>query len=357
LFKRLLIDYLKTGCSDDKYDENNRKIFILNLFALVGMSITGVMSLIAFYNANYTLAIVLLVASFIYFLARFIQLKIKNHVVSSSVVLYSLYILMFYLIYSGGANNTGPLWIFMVAPVSLFLHGLKVGLIELGVFVLIISILLFTPDNALLATTYTEDFKTRLVYSFLTTTFLSAFYEYSRHKSYVDLTNLSIKYKALSKFDPLTHLPNRREALNKIEFEQNRLNRNQSSLCVILCDIDFFKKINDRYGHDAGDFVLVELSKLFLTIIRKQDLVARWGGEEFLFLLPDTDKAGAQIFTKKLHEVLSSHYFEFQNKSLQITVSMGVSEVTSQQDIEQNITLADENLYKAKHSGRNQTVI
>jgi len=354
--KSLIIDYFHAGCEDDKYEEENRKIFILNFFSFGAMALTGVMAFVSIYNNNLPLAIALIIVSFVNFIARFIQQHFNKHIVSSSLVIYSLFILLFYLIYYGGLSNTGPLWIFLMPPVSLFLHGFKLGLLELVVFVVIISIMLFYPNNALLAAEYHEHFKSRLIFSFMATILLSGFYEYSRQKSYIDLKNLSIKYQALSKLDHLTQLSNRRDALNKIEYEQNKLKRSQKLLCVILCDIDFFKKVNDDYGHDAGDYILVELAKVFKAIVRKQDLVARWGGEEFLFLLPDTDLEGAQIITQKIHDTLAELHFQKKDLSLQLTVSMGIAEVDVDQDIQQHISRADENLYKAKVSGRNQTV-
>ncbi len=356
MLKSLIINYFHAGCESNKYEDENRKIFVINLFSFFGMTITGVMALIAFSNSNTSLAIVLTIASFVQYLARYIQLRFNRHTISSSAVLYSLFLLMFYLVFYGGVNNTGPLWIFLVAPISFFLRGFKIGSAELSFFIAIICIMLFVPDNAFLATEYSDSFKTRLIYSFLATSALSAFYEYSRQKSYIDLKELSIKYQELSKLDHLTQLSNRRDALNKIEYEQNKLKRSHKLLCVILCDIDFFKKINDDHGHDAGDYILVELAKVFKDIVRKQDLVARWGGEEFLFLLPDTDIKGAQIITQKIHDTLAELHFEKGNISLQLTVSMGIAEVDVDQDIQQHISRADENLYKAKVSGRNQTV-
>jgi predicted signal transduction protein with EAL and GGDEF domain len=254
------------------------------LFSLVGMSITAIMGIIALFNRDFILATALFIASFIYFLGYYAFKKFKNIELSSSIVLYSLYLLMFYLIYTGGVENTGPLWIFMVAPVSVFVHGLKRGLIDLAFFVVVISTIMFIPTDTIAHATYSTEFKLRLLYSFLTVTFLSALYEYSREKSYKHTLELSKKYQQLAHFDPLTQLSNRRDALHILHREQARVIRNKAPSSVILCDVDHFKKINDQYGHNAGDAVLVELAKIFTSSIRKQDCIARWGGKSsYLF--------------------------------------------------------------------------
>lgn len=89
-----------------------------------------------------------------------------------------------------------------------------------------------------------------------------------------------------------------------IEQEQRRMSRNKQPMCIILCDVDHFKKINDQYGHNTGDAVLVSLAETFTQLIRKQDTIARWGGEEFLFVLPETSAENAYILAQKIHQVL-----------------------------------------------------
>ncbi len=340
----------------DRYDfESNRKIFTVNLFGLVGLSITAIMSVSAFLNQQWLLAVVLLLASSVYLLAHLYQKFTGNFRLASNVILYSLFALMIYLVYSGGKDNTGPLWIFMVSPVALFFGGLKKGLFSISLFVVIISVIMFFPNEQLLATSYSIEFKTRLLYSFLTITFLSAFYEHSRQQSFDFMQEMSNKYEQMAKLDPLTQLSNRRDAMDKLHYELRRVERNSTPLAIILCDVDHFKLVNDNYGHDAGDKTLVLLSKLFQETLRKQDIVARWGGEEFLFVLPQTTSLQAQIVANKIRDKIKSTAIEHEGAIFEITVSMGISEIThNKSDIENAIAKADENLYKAKSNGRDQ---
>ena len=94
---------------------------------------------------------------------------------------------------------------------------------------------------------------------------------------------------------------------------------------MMLCDIDHFKEFNDTLGQDCGDFILLSIAKLFRTSIRKQDHLARWGGAEFLFLLPETKEQGGKVLAEKLGQQISLHPFVFQGHELHITLSFGVS--------------------------------
>lgn len=355
MIKKLLFEYLYTGTREEFDTESNRQIFTVNLFGLVGLLITAAMAVNALGEQRYLLSTVLFCASLIYYFGHYYQKRTGKFQVASNIILYSLLILMIYLVYSGGKDNTGPLWIFMVAPVALFFGGLKRGLLNISLFVAVISVLMFYPNDALLATSYGFEFKTRLLLSFLTITFLSSFYEYSRQQSFTHMSEMSKKYEQLARLDPLTQLSNRRDALEKLDYEVNRIERNNCPIALILCDIDFFKQVNDKFGHDAGDQTLKLLAQLFQDTLRKQDTVARWGGEEFLFILPQTSSEQAQIVAEKVRDKVKSIPIEHDGNIFDISVSMGISELTRiHSDVEKAISKADEFLYMAKENGRDQ---
>jgi diguanylate cyclase (GGDEF)-like protein len=156
--------------------------------------------------------------------------------------------------------------------------------------------------------------------------------------------------------DPLTGLFNRRAFLEKVENEAVRFKRNQKAFSMIFGDIDFFKKINDTYGHSAGDGVLVNVSRLLNTEKREIDQVARWGGEEFLILLPETDLKGAVLHGNKIRESIAAKPIIHEGQEIHVTMSFGVSEYNGETHIEKTIDLADQRLYLAKNSGRNKVV-
>ena len=159
-----------------------------------------------------------------------------------------------------------------------------------------------------------------------------------------------------SETDPLTGLFNRRTFLKRIEEEAMRFRRYQKPFSILFGDIDFFKKINDTYGHAAGDAVLINISNILKTAKREIDQVARWGGEEFLILLPETDVAGAVQHGNKIREMISAKPFIYEGQEINITMSFGVSIYNGDTSIEKTIDLADQRLYRAKESGRNKVV-
>jgi len=345
---------LKTNKIAKKLDDELYQPHVVAVFSLVGMSILAAMGIIALFNQTYILSITLFGSSLLFFIGYYVYKKFNNSIFSSAIVLYSLYSLMFYLVYTGGVAQTGPLWIFIIPPISLFIQGLKYGLVNLAMFVIIISIIMFMPAGVVTHAPYSIEFKLRLLYSFLTVTALSALYEYSRERSYKGALKLSKKYQQLANFDPLTQLSNRRGALAILQHEQARILRKEEPLSIILCDIDHFKKVNDLYGHNAGDAILIALAKIFMSNMREQDSIARWGGEEFLFILPQTTAASAYIVAEKVRVQIQNHVTYYQDKEIKVTSSMGIEQFDGIKSIDEVINSADKYLYKAKDTGRNR---
>ena len=115
-----------------------------------------------------------------------------------------------------------------------------------------------------------------------------------------ELRELKEKFEWIAQTDPLTELPNRRGMSEKLEFEKLRYKRSEKPFGIILADMDSLKQINDNLGHDAGDKILIQIAKIFRFCCRRTDLVARWGGDEFMVLLPDTDLEGTQTIAEKI---------------------------------------------------------
>ena len=161
------------------------------------------------------------------------------------------------------------------------------------------------------------------------------------------------RMELLSRTDPLTELSNRRDILEKIQQEISRFNRAGHSFCVLLIDIDDFKNINDSYGHELGDYILVASAKTMLGLVRRQDVVARWGGEEFLILLPETKQTdGAQV-AEKLRASIADFPFKHRDVSARISVTIGVSSYQEVDDLDSCIRRADDALYSGKGQGKN----
>lgn len=157
--------------------------------------------------------------------------------------------------------------------------------------------------------------------------------------------------KNLSQTDSLSSLYNRRFMLNKLEEEISKYKRYKVPFSILLIDIDFFKKINDSYGHDKGDFVIKQISNLMQNNIRNTDICARWGGEEFLILTPNSDLKAALTLANNLKELIEKTNFDIKDC---VTVSIGISTFNENLNQENLLKLADDALYKAKEKGRNK---
>lgn len=158
----------------------------------------------------------------------------------------------------------------------------------------------------------------------------------------------------LANTDSLTHIFNRRKISSLIENEHARYLRNKMEYSVIIIDLDNFKSINDRFGHGAGDNALFDFATLVKNNIRKSDQLARWGGEEFLILLPDTNTQSATTLAEHIRKLTETHSFNIINK---LTISIGVASIKEDETIDQLLKRADDALYDAKNNGRNRIVI
>ncbi len=155
--------------------------------------------------------------------------------------------------------------------------------------------------------------------------------------------------------DPLTGLWNRKmsdDMLDRVTDESIRYEKNYS---MILLDIDFFKKINDKYGHHVGDKILVEFAKIVQENTRESDMLFRWGGEEFLIILPNTDIEGAATAADKILEKVRNHKYPDLKKGM--TVSAGVAENTDKSDKDSFFKRVDKALYQAKDEGRDRFIL
>ena len=153
--------------------------------------------------------------------------------------------------------------------------------------------------------------------------------------------------------DPLTSLLNRRGLDYELRVVLAAAKRNQSCISVIVIDIDFFKNINDTYGHDGGDAVLQKIAKILLDSLRESDVCCRLGGEEFVLVLPDTHIKPAADIAERIRETIENASINWNEKVISLTSSFGVSSDCENIDIDRSIKDADKALYLAKAEGRN----
>lgn len=153
--------------------------------------------------------------------------------------------------------------------------------------------------------------------------------------------------------DYLTGLLNRRAMMRILEHEGKRTYQEDESFCLIFIDVDHFKQINDEHGHDIGDQVLIMVTSKLTQMMRSNDVLARWGGEEFLLLVPNTELQAASDIAESLRYALATHVFSYEGIELRVTASFGVSQHSDKSSLDDSIRMADAAMYDAKNQGRN----
>ncbi len=171
-----------------------------------------------------------------------------------------------------------------------------------------------------------------------------------------DVKKVQAKMAEMSTIDELTKLYNRRYFMEALGAEFERASRYGAEMALIMLDLDYFKKINDTYGHPAGDVVLSDIGKLLKKHVRRNDLACRYGGEEFVVILPNANKDGIYSAYERFREMVSKQPFEHGYKQFHMTVSIGIAFSNDSESADGLLIHADEALYQAKESGRNRIV-
>jgi diguanylate cyclase (GGDEF)-like protein len=169
-----------------------------------------------------------------------------------------------------------------------------------------------------------------------------------------DLRTANQKLVEVARLDPLTGVLNRRGFTEKVEDEIQRSLRTGREFSIALADLDNFKKFNDQNGHACGDYVLQKTAQLLAQSVRELDEIARWGGEEFVLILRETSADGASSAAETLRITVANHRFEYEGKSLAVTMTLGVATYRKGETLDACIARADAALYRGKEGGRNQ---
>jgi len=274
-----------------------------------------------------------------------ILLKItKNVKIAENFILLGMLILICGILVHGGYQRTGIYWIYTYPLLTFFLKGNRIGILWNVIFLFLVLVLMFLDYKNAVPIAFSADEIRQAILAYVIVMVLAYIFEEALLKSYSEVSRLAVT-------DQLTGLYNRYYIFNKLNDEIKRAKRFQRSFCVILMDIDNFKNINDKFGHDVGDFVLFEVAEVLREITRSIDTVGRLGGEEFIVICPNTDIVGGKITAEKIRSSIEKLHIPHVGK---ITVSVGVAEFTGDETAHELIKSADLALYKAKRSGKNK---
>ncbi|BBM01527.1 diguanylate cyclase [Microbulbifer sp. GL-2] len=333
-----------------------RRIMASSYMLIFAMAVTGAMAVIALTAADILQAITLSAAAVV-ILGAYVAINVMGPSEKTPLLVgILLLVLYFYLLLSGGVNNTGLMWAVMLVPGFINLYGYKTGTVALIAIGTVTATALFYPNFPGLTAEYDTAYRARFIAVFGALTALTALLDSSRHHTQQLLQRLTGELEKNASTDTLTGLANRREAYRAIHDMERRNKELRDRYVILIGDLDNFKTINDTHGHAFGDRILQDVAKILRSNTRTEDIVARWGGEEFLLLLPNTDVRGGSVLAEKLRrkvEALSRRYVQ----SVKVSISFGLVEGSSNGNPHnQLLAEADKRMYRAKNSGRNQVV-
>ena len=309
---------------------------MLGLSAIASVGI-GLFAIVRFYNNDFEMAlfdtlIAFFTIGFFFFVFFTRKIKAANFILSIFLLTAVLF-----AIHLKGEFQVHWVYLVIIAVYYLLLPSIAAKLIAITLGVM--SMILY--PNTLFV-----DYLTVLV-----TTFLMSVFCYVIFKSYLDNQQ---QLKRLATIDPLTLVGNRRALDHKLSVIIQSQKRQKNVICLLLIDLDYFKHVNDDYGHGVGDEILISLSSLLKNNIRVLDEIYRYGGEEFIVIPQSFDISSAAVLAQKLRKLVEEHNF---SQHIKLTISIGVAQLQDNETAEKWISRADSMLYKAKESGRNKVCI
>ncbi|MEG0292127.1 MAG: GGDEF domain-containing protein [Anaerovoracaceae bacterium] len=265
------------------------------------------------------------------------------------VFIFSLFLVI------GGPGGIAPFWMMLLPVMGFLCFGITKGALFCGLQLIIATCLVWTKSGStMLSYEYSNSFILRFPVMFSAFCMLGILLEVIRSTIEKELIKTQQMYRNKSRIDPLTGLFNRLvfdEKIERVVFQKE--NR---PIGILMLDIDDFKKVNDTYGHHAGDIVLTEIAEILGTCIENPELVSRWGGEEFTVLFEKITRDEIEAEAEGIRNKIESHKFSIaRDQSLAITVSIGIAWIEGIRDItvETLFAIADKGLYDAKNSGKN----
>lgn len=325
--------------------ENERKRLLIYSFSILGNILTATFGVVSYVNGRYFLGAMLFLSILGVSVLSYITTRLKSAQPVCLVLAGMQFFLASYLTLAGGAEGTGPYWSYGITMLMVLLVGPKIGIIYMATYLLVIGIGLFGDHPSVYP--YSEIEASRIFAASISLYVLVLASEWIRMMSYGAITLTSEGHRQLANTDPLTQLLNRYGLQSELRVKP----ANAQGIVAIL-DVDHFKSINDNFGHDAGDLVLVKLANILGQHTKGRDLVARWGGEEFLLVLFDTPIDLAANLVQKIQSNFKKENFDFGGSKTIVTFSAGLAKMADIADFEAAIKAADTRLYQAKNAGR-----
>ncbi|HEY9100365.1 MAG TPA: GGDEF domain-containing protein [Thiobacillus sp.] len=332
--------------------EYNRRVFLIAFYAWAGLVFLLPLGLYSLIEGRMLLGAVLL-ANTTVTMSLMVYSRVTRRVAGASYFFsFQAGVLAVFLAVHGGIEGSGVYFSFPLALVMVMLGftHLRVGVVISLILVSVVALGLYGDFPGSYA--YASTHRSRIVMALSAACMMSLIAEWMRNKSYEAIFQAAERLNVDASHDSLTGLLNRRGFEEQIE----RMNEDDFPAVLGVIDIDHFKKINDEYGHDAGDKALRFLGDYLRRSVKGRDLMCRWGGEEFLVLFPHLSFQSGVIVLDQIRDEIYSRDVVHGGRAFRITFSAGVVELDSKREFQDGLKLADRRLYHAKKSGRNRVV-
>lgn len=330
--------------------ELQRKLLLMRFFAVAGNLVMIPLMVMSFYLRRWEAAIILAVVIASLTTAIVVAHRQQKTGPASLFVATGLWLFSSYLTITGGVNGTGVYFSFSLVVLMIMMAGLRVGLtLGLGYCTVVFLSFGLAPSFAY---DYPGGTEVRIGASTVFIVLLTLVAEWIHLQSYSAIKFTAETHRRNSLTDPLTTLVNRAG----LERTLRHWSHPRQPAVVALIDIDHFKSINDRFGHDVGDKVLSAFAKVLRNNLKQDDVVCRWGGEEFIILFTDVSERKAAFVVESLRELVDARTFSFGEQEIRLQFSAGVAAFEGEQGFHEGLQRADQRVYQAKRAGRNQVI-
>ena len=330
--------------------ELQRKLLLMRFFAVAGNLVMAPLLVVSIIHQRWEAAVVLAVVIVTITTAILLAHRHQRTGPASLFVATGLWLFSCYLTVTGGVNGTGVYFSFSLVVLMIMMAGMRTGL-TLGLGYCAVVFLSFGLDLSF-TYDYPQGTRIRIGASTAFIVLLTLVAEWIHLQSYSAIKFTAETHRRNSQTDSLTTLVNRAGLERTLKQWSNPRQR----AVVALIDIDHFKAINDRYGHDIGDKVLSAFAKVLRNNLKQDDVVCRWGGEEFIILFTDVSELKAARVVNSLRELVDARTFNFGEQEILLQFSAGVAAFEGEQGFHDGLKKADQRVYRAKRAGRNQVV-
>ena len=338
--------------TDKALQINYRSYLVINSIGYLGITVHLALIPLFFFQGLEFLAFFNLFSSFMWITGWQVN-RLGNHdlaitLMMSEVILHTLFVVPIV-----GWHAGFQYYLFGAIPFSLFNNRFDdkaIILVSIGLCIIFVTLDVITHDAP-----QTLALSAGLIRIFNYINIVISFTAVGLISYYFRLASISLEQELekLANTDSLTGLYNRRRMQEILEIQKSLSSRSGSNFTLIFVDIDHFKKFNDTYGHCCGDFILCEVASFMRKHLRQEDALARWGGEEFLIMLPNTDIKGARTMAEKIRKAITEERFHLAGQDFSVTMTFGLTQHEDNASIDDSLKRADDALYKGKEAGRN----